>query len=530
MERTDVGQNRLKTYNDNLTEIFRMANYNAVIHNNKNSIDKKELYRLIDNDKIDVVICDLTFDTNDLDGLGMIKQIKTDYPEMIVIGYSGSDHISINVVSNNSPSFDFFISKGCRQEKDRRNYADKFLDVFKSNIELEIILDESIAVNRELKKYVSSGEFRRLLKKITFTTHDSSGVTTAKKAYLYPMNGGFSSSKVFRMVCVTDNNESIINSVLKCSPIDNAKKEAENYLNYVKWYLPYTWRPEMLSYQYGKKNGMICYSFAYNDDKPFTSLTEQIENTNIEKVSLAVSKIFSDSTKKWYSLSNQDTKTQSIRDYYDELYFAKYSQNPQLEIGSHIEDHLSSLGFQSDKDSFNIGGIKYPKTKDLFLYNVTDETKTCICHGDLNTNNIMISDDNEFIFIDFQDTGIGHVFHDFIVFDICLRLYHKTDFDMIKLLEIENKLAKDVDYTGTSDQIVSMMQSIKRAAFANMPDENKITYNVGMAMRAFRLLKPHKNNIFEDWQVNALIACLLANLKCIKEYELSKDDDQQKNS
>ena len=58
-------------------------------------------------------------------------------------------------------------------------------------------------------------------------------------------------------------------------------KEKENYLKYVKWYLPYTWRPELIGYAETKEIGALCYSFIYNDEVSFKSLTEYIKEKDL---------------------------------------------------------------------------------------------------------------------------------------------------------------------------------------------------------------------------------------------------------
>ena len=66
------------------------------------------------------------------------------------------------------------------------------------------------------------------------------------------------------------------------------------------------------------------------------------------------------------------------------------------------------------------------------------EFTSYICHGDLNSNNILISDNNDIVFIDFQNTGCGHVFEDFVVFESCLRLYSNNNMELELLIEAED--------------------------------------------------------------------------------------------
>gem|GEM_PF-5962779 len=515
MEVSGLGEKVIDSFNKTLHGIFSKIGYEPVIRNNTDP-SQKELTKSLDNDEIDIIVSDLSLGTKDNDGLKLIKKIKTDHPEIVVCGFSRAE-LTVGEVASQMPSYDFFIDKSCNDPDDQQECANEIAKLFNSNIDIDISIDDTIKQDANMSKLVKSGEFRRLLKRITFTTHNANDYTLVKKARLYPLGGGFSSSLVFRMECETSKGVTIINSVLKCSPIDEAKDEIENYLNYVKWYLPYTWRPEMLSYALGKKYGMICYSFAYNNEKPFSSLTEKISAIQVDKLNYAISEIFSDSTKKWYSELNRNFGD-SLRDYYVNFYFRRYTDKKPIyrSIYSNIETLVVRNGGYVKDGRYVIGDISYPSAKDLLLYECSPSFQTCIIHGDLNTNNIMISEDNEFIFIDFQETGIGHVFQDFIAFETCLKIYHEMKFDFYRLLEIETKLVANDEELSTSDQVVIAMQRVRRAAFTNMPDEIKSTYNFGLAMRAFRLLKENAKHPMEAWQNDALLACLLANLKFLE--------------
>jgi hypothetical protein len=142
----------------------------------------------------------------------------------------------------------------------------------------------------------------------------------------------------------------------------------------------------------------------------------------------------------------------------------------------------------------------------------------------------MISEDNEFIFIDFQETGIGHVFQDFITFETCLKIYHEANLDFNRLLEIETKLANNEDELSTSDQVILAMQNVRRAAFLNMSDENPDTYSYGIAMRAFRLLKKNEDHPMENWQKNALLASLLANLLFLEKARVTQQSRKKQHA
>jgi hypothetical protein len=386
-------------------------------------------------------------------------------------------------------------------------------------------------------------------KKITFTTHGPKNGTNIQKITLYPISGGYSSSYIYKMICQTANGEPVINSVLKCSKRKYALKEIENYKNYVKWYLPYTWRPEMLSYALNKEYGIICYSFVNNDATPFSSLTDCITMKKYKKIDFAIEKIFSGTTKQWYSEKNCNFIESSINNYYRKLYFdLSRSNSPPLEApevtnkpdtsllaarsdfiqnkeGGNgkktiqtipyniVEEVLKKLNGTIEHERYIIEKESFPMAETLFTNHVANKYQQCICHGDLNTNNLLLSEGDELIFIDFQDTGKGHVFHDFVVFEICLRLYQPQR----KTLKFKDLLKIEIDVSNNNfsftkqNGIWPRIQKIRTLAEENFPYENLNSYYLSMAMRAFRLFRTFRDTDNLEIQ-KILLAILLANL------------------
>ena len=512
IERVSCGEGVLEEYKEFIESVFKSLNYEANVVTYSKKPDRKEISSIIDNKNVDIIFCDITLGTEmgeNVLGLMLIKELKNEHPEIMICGISGEDVGYRNTsYPKNLPSFDLFINKGmCNEEVYNNFIIDEIRRVFCANTEIEIV---KVNLSEDDERFVNKPFFTRLLKLITFTTHESDSGTNVKTITLFPTSGGYSQSYVFKMCCQTANGEKVIYSALKCSKKEYAIQEINNYKNYVKWYLPYTWRPEILSYAIGKDYGMICYSFAYNADEAFSSITDKIKIGDYAKVDNAIERIFSTKTRKWYSEKNCHNVNEAIGRYYTNIYFQGRNRPHE-----YVEKFITKLGGHINKGKYYISGSSFPMAHKMFSDVVTRNYQACICHGDLNTNNILTSDEsNGLIFIDFQETKKGHVFHDFIVFEMCFRLYRETGFTFNKLLDIEIAISENnFEAIEDKNETYEQIKKLRGLAKENFPDENFKTYHYGMAMRAFRLFRNHDK--LEQWQCEALLAVMLSNLKLL---------------
>lgn len=530
IERADCGDESLADYKRFISSVFHLLGYATEIEIYSDKPDRNKIDAIISNKSIDVIFCDLTLgnklDENAL-GLENIKYLKQTYPEIVVCGISGKTvTYRMTASQKNLPTFDLFVEKMRHDDDDYIEYIKNEMGkVFCSNVGIEIVTDNLLEKD---KKFASTPVFQRLLKKISFTTHGDNHDTSVKKIILYPTTGGYSSSYVFKMICQTVNGETVISSVLKCSEKSYASKEIDNYMNFVKWYLPYTWRPEMLAYAFSKDYGMICYSFVYNDAVPFSSLTDKIKAYDYQKINNAIEKIFGGSHKQWYGENNRKLVFQSINSYYRSLYFPQDRKKP-FDV---VDELIAKLNGQITDDQYHICGKTISMAQKLFIDTVTNSYQECICHGDLNTDNIQISEGDELIFIDFQDTGKGHVFHDFVVFEMCLRLYRKPPepIDFNALLENEIKITNDDFSFATEKSIWKNIQKIRSLARENFPDEEFKTYYLSIAMRALRLFRNFYSLDSKPYECKMLLTVLLANLLKLDKEKLSALEAKKKSA
>jgi hypothetical protein len=506
-------------------EVFNQLKYEldfVVITPDPSNFDgNKNVFK---NNIVDIFITDLSLgrtDTDNYDGLDIIVNVKQKYPDLYIIANS-STNIKHLDTSSKIPSFDLFVHKRKMNDAKYKQYIKCQIEKnLKKNVFLTVDYEMSDTINiyNEPQKI----ELENLLRTITFTTHSSDQRTAVSRVVLKKIGGGMSKSKVFRLFGFTLDNIQCINVLIKLSSSDSGYTEYNNYLQYVKWYLPYTWRPEILSYATWNRMSCICYSFAFNDEVEFHKLTHYIIKKDLDKFNFVVDKIFDPKYRTWYHPKNV-RKGRSITEYYHNKWIEGRA-NPDSRINqiiSTIRDHRIKI---INDNLIKIDDLNYTAPGILLIGQPRGEFLTCICHGDLNSENILISADNQITFIDFQDTGIGHIFDDFISLEISLRLHLITNLDFFTLLKnekssIQNSFFKDETNIENPEFIIEeSILKIRKLAFQNFfPEKNFCTddianYLFALSISSYGMLR---KDHFENWQKIQLLAILFAST-----YELS---------
>ncbi len=465
---------------------------------------------IFENESIDVFVSDLSLGKQDTyDGLTVIKKIKRIYPNLLVIANSMTNVTFVEAASH-IPSFDLFVCKSKMSDKVYQDYiVSKLKGIFKRNVYLDEC-DLELNKSKLFRKKKDRLQLIDILKSITFTSHNIDEFTAVKRIILSPIFGGYSDSEVFRLSAFTSSNLKCINAVLKVSSNESYLEERDNYLKYVKWYLPYTWRPELIGCAETRDFGALCYSFVYNDEVPFKSLTECLRDKNDEKLEIAIDSIFDPKHQRWYHKNNIQKGIDLTGYYYNKWFFDRITN--EQEFCSIIRN----IG-EVRENAVLINEHLYPRPQGYLLGIPRKEHSTCICHGDLNSNNVLVSDNSCISFIDFQNTKRGHVFEDFVVFEVCIRLYVNFNETISTQINDEWELNKaslnrSCDYAVQNNStrkrsIYPQILKLRKYANLNAPEESDINYYYALALYCFRLLRIDS---FHDWQKGQVVSCLLS--------------------
>ena len=260
-----------------------------------------------------------------------------------------------------------------------------------------------------------------------------------------------------------------VKGVVKISGREEAMMEASNYQTYVKWVLPYTWRVEVLGTGITENLGAICYSFAFEGDSEPVSCTKLLKAGDKFVTSKVCNSIFDSDSKIWYS-QTRPTDVDVAQYFQRKPFFKNFEQIVEREeefIIKFSEMFPGQIG--KSEDRLVICGFTIDRPSKLIFTNNWGKVLECICHGDLNANNILVNERISGIaFIDFQNTGYHNIYRDFISFEGSIRIDWP---DIVASGDLCGALHHEIDlyynkYNGGISYIDNILL-IRNAAFKN---------------------------------------------------------------
>jgi hypothetical protein len=127
--------------------------------------------------------------------------------------------------------------------------------------------------------------------------------------------------------------------------------------------------------------------------------------------------------------------------------------------------------FSCDGEHFKLFELEAPRPNRLIFTEDWGPVEECICHGDLNANNILVNTSgHRMAFIDFQSTGFHNIFRDFVSLESSVRIDWSgdvLDHEMREQFEREI-LAVEGDLTGLTGYLAEVCK-IRHAALSNFP-------------------------------------------------------------
>lgn len=500
LDRTEVQSQLRKHY----LEIFGALKYQCKFYY---FTDQNELLNHLENYLIHIFICDLSLgDSKNFRGLTLIQEVKTNWPQILCIGNTKTS-VTYRQTNSKYPTFDIYVDKAKLISLDRR-YLNQLIETFSKKFKMNTSI--ACSPKSQFINLVASHDdvhLKYLISQITFTGHPHLDMVKIDDILLTPLSGGRSGSDVYKMETYSSDSKSpTVPAVLKISQREKAEIEIDNYHRYVKWTLPYTWRVDILGTGFTKLLGGISYSFIRSSAHSFDSFTHYIENNDNNIINEVIDQVFSPNLKAWYTLVKDE---QNINERYSKRYFHRGSMNTeQNRFMLHTQKCFGGI-VQTDK--IMIDDLEFPLPVEDLFGEPHGDYHSCICHGDLNSNNIIVAQNKEFIFIDFQDTGRGHVFEDFVTLEASIRLNfpQPDDLDPIEVLKCEMFLTQKNRVRSNSSELYNYIFKIRELAFQNFPMEEPRNYYYAVAAFNFRLLRLSNLN---QHQILHILSALLANM------------------
>ncbi|MCA3314266.1 MAG: phosphotransferase [Roseomonas sp.] len=487
------------------TKLLIGCGYSVEFFDAQNELNAR---KIIDTQDPHGFICDLGFD-KDYGGLHLIRALRISYPDLFVIGTSMGGYTN-SMVDTRQPTFHMFLDKQAILGGDARYIKlsqERFLVQFKLETALRISNIDTI-LGEEFHKPAAKRELVGLIRQIMFAGHAPDDLMHPDEVALEPMSGGFSGSQVFKMISRNSKSGIVcIPSVLKVSKREFAAQELENYHRFVKWGLPYTWRVDVLGYGETKNYGAIAYSFILSDLKKFESLTDLLRRKDDDGVMTVIRTLFSPEMRRWYG-DPLIRSEENIVERYANRYF-RGVESKGLSEKTFLLVAQKEFAARLSGNKIEISGKSYELPSPALFGRPMNKYLSCICHGDLNSNNVMVASNGQVIFIDFQETGRGHVFEDFVTMEASVRLYHGDEnLRGLALLEAEQAIREGDDVAGLTGA-ARIAAEIRRLARSNFPSESFETYYYASASFNFRLLRAKQ---LTSGQASRAVAAVLAAL------------------
>ncbi|MBF0098782.1 MAG: phosphotransferase [Magnetococcales bacterium] len=492
--------------------------------------DPVEFEKRLKSERPHVAVCDIQLNPTALAdpmGLVLIARNKGAYPDVVFIGLTRV-HVDYRQLCIRIPNPDLLLSKEdiMHGDEDQMNIIK---DILASRIkrnpscQYEIVSKDGDVFSQYGSPKPSRQEIQSLIEQVTFTCPKFNSRARIRRIVLNPLTGGFSGSAVFEMRASNELGELSVVGVLKISRIGSHADESVNYKQFVRWFLPFRWRVDLLGEGVVKDHGAICYSFVTLGRDCALTLTYSIKNGNTENIERVINAMFDHNSKSWYSQVVRVEK--GIQIYYQGKPFfnspkQKEDAYGQLEGILRYVCRRSGVSFESHNDEYVVGNNKYISPRKLIFTSEWGFYHKCICHGDLNSNNIMIDKDaTNLVFIDFQKTGFSHVFSDFIVFESSVRM-HYPDLNVYersieKYIHVEfdqfMRGFSEIDKQDSAlDEYLLCIRKIRYSAYMNFPDEPFNNYVIGTIIFNWRLLSVENLNELQKFRMSSVV---IAGLK-----------------
>lgn len=309
-------------------------------------------------------------------------------------------------------------------------------------------------------------------------------------ATLKPLSGGRSSARVFKLTPFFGPGRKTRGApvVMKIASRAQGQGEKANYDKFARA-LPAACRPELLGFVRTRAYSGLCYSFVGDSGglKPDT-LTASLQHGDTKKLDVVLRRLFAPMRDAWYSPAVTRAERDIAKRYLDRYFTGR---GPMGKTEATLQA-CAARYFKARQQGgrYVIGGLSFPSPRaTLFDSRRKRPYRSCILHGDLNSDNIVFSDDpSDVVVVDFQKTGRGHVYEDLIHVEASVRINYPRDASFGEILEKERLIA--LRRRSRKDPYSASIRKIRGAAFGYFGGvEDESNYHFAVAAISLRLMQ-----------------------------------------
>lgn len=472
--------------------------------------------------EFEILATDLSFGKHMATGLAFIRKAKSSHPDLCVVACS-SGAPTVEEVRANQPSFDLFIPKHVilnPRTGEIDEIGDKIHERLDRLVGIALRIDrpdvEPLTVSGEP---ISEREIRSLVSQVLADLNHTRHPFRPVDVTFSPVSGGYSGSLVGTLALRGSHAPlKYVKTVIKISFRKWAKDELSNFKKYARWMLPFNKRVELVGEGRTSKFGAVGYAFVFGGEESFYNLTSLIKAQNVDEVQTFIDIIFDDELVNFYNSTRLNSEINAGQ-HYRERYFpdsrmdetqSAFTRIVQQKFGGSIESTKIKIGNESFTDPFRV--IFSGRAKKFSL---------SICHGDLNSDNIICASPSRVAYIDFQDTGPGHLVQDFAALESSIRLNWNKEETLGRggaaaLLKRELAIARRPGRVGQKagyDKLCVYVRSLARARFASLEDW-EYPYSIGAL--SLKLMRVRGLN---ETQLCRLAACALVATRQLEELD-----------
>lgn len=303
---------------------------------------------------------------------------------------------------------------------------------------------------------------------------------------LRPLLGGRSGAGVFKAVSPisAEGQVALAPVVLKIGARADIERERSNYERLVRQALAPSARPCLLGFAAAGEQAMLCYSLL--GDRETRTLTDCLQRGEIAAIDIVLRDIIGPLRESWYG-SHHIRRQPDIARRYREGYFTGRPDITETETQFRGEA-ARYFGTRCDGGQYTIGPDRFPMLGTALFGAGRWSYRSCIQHGDLNSDNIVMrSDPAGAALVDFHKTGRGHIHEDLVAIETSIRINHPLDIAFGDIMAAERSIALGHKVDGP---YAAAIRAVRAAAMACFGESGDVAdYQFAVAAIGLRLMQ-----------------------------------------